>query len=304
MWVPLLEPLDFFYPRQLPLAALLCLLDLTFSAGFSLPALPCPARLLSLIIAHEGFPSNSIALAYLSFQSSLPLLISSMALFVSGAVIDLEERGILDDIFGGGNTDKKPDEPTKSAGPTQPSEPNPPPSSKEPPKTSEKPSSVPPGPTDSKPVDPTLPPSSSQPPQPSERPNSSVAPTQPQSPLPTSNNPQPKSTITSGTITSFTTAPFSSGASGSAITSATPGAAVVPLPKPQQDESGGQLMTAGIAIACVVVAAGIGIFVFRKWKLSPSRRFKEDRLGDEPTPAYTMRSKETDSDFLRHLQES
>ncbi|KAL1921556.1 uncharacterized protein VTP21DRAFT_11272 [Calcarisporiella thermophila] len=70
----------------------------------------------------------------------------------------------------------------------------------------------------------------------------------------------------------------------------------------QQDNSGGQLMTAGIAIGCVVVAAGIGIFIFRKWKLSPSNRFKDKMRGSDAGFGFT-RSRKSNADFLRELQD-
>ncbi|KAG0327736.1 hypothetical protein BG000_000817 [Podila horticola] len=43
-----------------------------------------------------------------------------------------------------------------------------------------------------------------------------------------------------------------------------------------KDESGGNKtsITIGIVIAAILIAAGIGVWVFRKWKLSPSRQFK------------------------------
>ncbi|KAG0197937.1 hypothetical protein BGX28_008569, partial [Mortierella sp. GBA30] len=39
--------------------------------------------------------------------------------------------------------------------------------------------------------------------------------------------------------------------------------------------------TAAIVVASVVIAAAIGIWVFRKWKLSPSRDFQSKIRGDE-----------------------
>ncbi|KAF9958666.1 hypothetical protein BGZ70_009120 [Mortierella alpina] len=63
------------------------------------------------------------------------------------------------------------------------------------------------------------------------------------------------------------------------------------------DDSGNKLATAGIVVASVVVAAAIGIWVFRKWKLSPSRDFQSKIRGDE----YSDYPRNYDSDTL-HLR--
>ncbi|KAL1925242.1 uncharacterized protein VTP21DRAFT_125 [Calcarisporiella thermophila] len=110
--------------------------------------------------------------------------------------------------------------------------------------------------------------------------------------------------LTSGTITSTLivqpSAAPNSEIPGADLTnpSLPPSAAV----KPQsQDDGKGQLMTAGIAIGCVVVAAAIGIWVFRKWKLSPSRSFREKVYGND-SPGWSARSKDMDKEFLRQLR--
>ncbi|KAG0085390.1 hypothetical protein BGZ92_009029 [Podila epicladia] len=63
-------------------------------------------------------------------------------------------------------------------------------------------------------------------------------------------------------------------------TAGTPGTSqstVGPSTLPEsKDESGGNKtsITIGVVIAAILIAAGIGVWVFRKWKLSPSRQFK------------------------------
>ncbi|RIA85717.1 hypothetical protein C1645_781256, partial [Glomus cerebriforme] len=59
----------------------------------------------------------------------------------------------------------------------------------------------------------------------------------------------------------------------------------------------GNVVTAAIVVGTVVVAAAIGIWIFRKWKLSPSRNFKEKI---QPVN-FTPRSHESDTVFLREL---
>ncbi|KAG9320293.1 hypothetical protein KVV02_008059 [Mortierella alpina] len=85
----------------------------------------------------------------------------------------------------------------------------------------------------------------------------------------------------------------STGLSTSAST-ALPSGTVAPKPS---DDSGNKLATAGIVVASVVVAAAIGIWVFRKWKLSPSRDFQSKIRGDE----YSDYPRNYDSDTL-HLR--
>ncbi|KAF9944316.1 hypothetical protein BGZ65_012247, partial [Modicella reniformis] len=62
---------------------------------------------------------------------------------------------------------------------------------------------------------------------------------------------------------------------------------------------GAKLATAGIVVGSVVVAAAIGIWVFRKWKLSPSRDFQSKIRGDDYQDY--PRSYESDTVFLRNL---
>ncbi|KAL1919608.1 uncharacterized protein VTP21DRAFT_1539 [Calcarisporiella thermophila] len=100
--------------------------------------------------------------------------------------------------------------------------------------------------------------------------------------------------VTSGTITSYVTVV----PSPDPLLSATIAPTVQQQPK--EDTSGNQLVTAGIALGCVIGAAAIGIWVFRKWKLSPSRNFKEKiNTGMQ----YRERTQETDTAFLRELQQ-
>ncbi|KAL1923961.1 uncharacterized protein VTP21DRAFT_6996 [Calcarisporiella thermophila] len=71
----------------------------------------------------------------------------------------------------------------------------------------------------------------------------------------------------------------------------------------QKADDGGtvQFMTIGIAVGCAVLAAGIGIYIFRKWKLSPSRSFKDKFL---PEDSYHFEgTREKDPSYLRNLKE-
>ncbi|CAG8433098.1 7769_t:CDS:2 [Ambispora gerdemannii] len=65
------------------------------------------------------------------------------------------------------------------------------------------------------------------------------------------------------------------------------------------DSSG--LVTAGIVVGSIVVAAAIGIWIFRKWKLSPSRNFKEKIQPVNFAP--NVRDHNSDTVFLRELNE-
>ncbi|KAF9950849.1 hypothetical protein BGZ72_007566 [Mortierella alpina] len=89
-------------------------------------------------------------------------------------------------------------------------------------------------------------------------------------------------------------------ASSTAVLSTSTASGVLPtgteVPKSGGD-SGNKLATAGIVVASVVVAAAIGIWVFRKWKLSPSRDFQSKIRGDE----YSDYPRNYDSDTL-HLR--
>ncbi|KAL1914378.1 uncharacterized protein VTP21DRAFT_8958 [Calcarisporiella thermophila] len=148
-------------------------------------------------------------------------------------------------------------------------------------------------------VQPNKPPASTQPPV-SEPPpiTSTITLTPSRTPPPATSRPatttSAKPVVTSGTITSYVTVPPPS--------EALPGpTAAAQQVQPKDDGSGGQLVTAGIAIGCVVVAAAIGIWIFRKWKLSPSRDFKEKiQGGGNP---FRQRTHESDTVFLRELQE-
>ncbi|CAG8556589.1 4544_t:CDS:2, partial [Cetraspora pellucida] len=60
------------------------------------------------------------------------------------------------------------------------------------------------------------------------------------------------------------------------------------------------IITAAIVVGTVVVAAAIGIWIFRKWKLTPSRNFKEKI---QPVVDFGPRSAESDEMFLRGLHE-
>ncbi|KAG0298339.1 hypothetical protein BGZ97_004056 [Linnemannia gamsii] len=72
-----------------------------------------------------------------------------------------------------------------------------------------------------------------------------------------------------------------------------------PSNTPEKKSSGANLATAGIVVGSIVVAAAIGIWVFRKWKLSPSRDFQR-KIGGDDYQDYP-RSYESDTVFLRNL---
>ncbi|CAI2167484.1 1869_t:CDS:2 [Funneliformis geosporum] len=67
----------------------------------------------------------------------------------------------------------------------------------------------------------------------------------------------------------------------------------------ESSDSGGNVITAAIVVATVVVCAAIGIWIFRKWKLTPSRNFKEKI---QPVN-FAPRTHESDTVFLRELNE-
>ncbi|CAG8616268.1 3255_t:CDS:2 [Paraglomus occultum] len=69
--------------------------------------------------------------------------------------------------------------------------------------------------------------------------------------------------------------------------------------KGQEGGSNTNVVTAAIVVGTVVVAAAFGIWIFRKWKLSPSRGFKEKI---QPVD-FSPRSHESDTMFLRELNE-
>ncbi|KAF9282898.1 hypothetical protein BGZ88_010793 [Linnemannia elongata] len=81
---------------------------------------------------------------------------------------------------------------------------------------------------------------------------------------------------------------------------ATVSTTATPIPTGTSDKSTGtNLATAGIVVGSVVVAAAIGIWVFRKWKLSPSRDFQR-KIGGDDYQDYP-RTYESDTVFLRNL---
>jgi len=124
-------------------------------------------------------------------------------------------------------------------------------------------------------------------------------------PQPPKNNDQPKNQPKNGgTITITSSDPGNVVTITSFSTSVGP-VTQPPAKKPNQtapaDDSsgGGSVVTAAIVVGTVVVAAAIGIWIFRKWKLSPSRNFKEKI---QPVN-FTPRTHESDTMFLRELNE-
>ncbi|KAF9574247.1 Eukaryotic translation initiation factor 6 [Mortierella alpina] len=84
--------------------------------------------------------------------------------------------------------------------------------------------------------------------------------------------------------------------SGAIITST-----ATPSPSPKDGGGTSNLATAGIVVGAIVVAAAIGIWIFRKWKLSPSRDFQSKIRGDGDDYQDYPRSYESDTVFLRNL---
>ncbi|KAF8944415.1 hypothetical protein BGZ47_004247 [Haplosporangium gracile] len=86
---------------------------------------------------------------------------------------------------------------------------------------------------------------------------------------------------------------------------ATTTTSISPTPTQSQKDTGSstQLATAGIVVGAVVVAAAIGIWVFRKWKLSPSRDFQSKIRGDEYADTDYPRSYENDTVRLHHMND-
>ncbi|KAG0361910.1 hypothetical protein BG005_007097 [Podila minutissima] len=106
--------------------------------------------------------------------------------------------------------------------------------------------------------------------------------------------------ITSASSTlSVPKGPTSIIATSSTVSSGIP----TPTPTKKADEGGAsqQLLTAGIVVGSVVVAAAIGIWVFRKWKLSPSRDFQSKIRGDDYTDY--PRNHENDTVYLRNMDQ-
>ncbi|KAF9190643.1 hypothetical protein BGZ51_008390 [Haplosporangium sp. Z 767] len=92
-------------------------------------------------------------------------------------------------------------------------------------------------------------------------------------------------------------------ASTSTGTSTTGTASPTPTEKKNTDDQGSdKLVTAGIVVGSVVVAAAIGIWVFRKWKLSPSRDFQSKIRGDDYSDY--PRTYESDTVHLRQMDQT
>ncbi|KAG0011271.1 hypothetical protein BGZ81_002284 [Podila clonocystis] len=142
---------------------------------------------------------------------------------------------------------------------------------------------------------PSLAPSQSAPPPPSSPPTSSEQPPVPSEQPPTTTEEHPATTPAPEPITSQqpsqepveTPPPVNPSSSDDGTpshtgatddispTAGTPGTKPSTLPE-SKDESGGNKtsITIGVVIAAILIATGIGVWVFRKWKLSPSRQFK------------------------------
>ncbi|KAF9543857.1 hypothetical protein EC957_000391 [Mortierella hygrophila] len=90
---------------------------------------------------------------------------------------------------------------------------------------------------------------------------------------------------------------------GGIVTTGSTTASITASPSPtaasDKPSTGTNLATAGIVVGSVVVAAAIGIWVFRKWKLSPSRDFQR-KIGGDDYQDYP-RTYESDTVFLRNL---
>jgi len=177
--------------------------------------------------------------------------------------------------------------------------PNPPPATTQP---------TTPAPTTPAPPPPTQPPqpTPTTPNQPTNTPNPGTTKDQPP-------NPPAGSTSTKGTrITTVTTAEPNGNVVTLTLTTTTDGIPTdeaVPTdgasadPGPNKSEGGGgssgNVITAVAVVGGAVVAAAFGIWIFRKWKLSPSRGFKEKI---QPVD-FSPRSHESDTMFLRELNE-
>ncbi|KAG0044706.1 hypothetical protein BGZ83_010073, partial [Gryganskiella cystojenkinii] len=162
---------------------------------------------------------------------------------------------------------------------------------------------------DSPSADPSVPPATTQPTVPVVT-TAAPSPTTTQPPPPvttdhpvTTQPPQPPATTTAdgGKGTTNTRTRVSS--TGSLPSSSSVSGTIPPLPSTTKESdgpsSGSSLATAGIVVGSIVVAAAIGIWVFRKWKLSPSREFQSKINGDDYTDY--PRSYESDAVFLRNL---
>ncbi|KAF9920303.1 Methyltransferase-like protein 7B [Linnemannia zychae] len=131
--------------------------------------------------------------------------------------------------------------------------------------------------------------------------SSSTAPTTPTPVTPTPNIPTPPPPVSS-TGGPIKTTPVATTATTASLT-ATP-TATTPASSGKTETgttSNNKLATAGIVVAAVVVAVAIGIWVFRKWKLSPSRDFQSKIRGDEYTDNDYPRSYENDTVRLHQM---
>ncbi|KAG0203374.1 hypothetical protein BGX28_004297 [Mortierella sp. GBA30] len=115
-----------------------------------------------------------------------------------------------------------------------------------------------------------------------------VAPTQ--APVSTQESSRRGQATTGGTVQTSSAATATSGAPTTTQT-----------PNKEDSKTGASLATAGIVVGAIVVAAAIGIWIFRKWKLSPSRDFQSKIRGDGDDYQDYPRSYESDTVFLRNL---
>ncbi|KAG0019201.1 hypothetical protein BGZ81_009880 [Podila clonocystis] len=117
--------------------------------------------------------------------------------------------------------------------------------------------------------------------------------------------PVPPTNATSIVPITSSSASVSKGPISNTVTSNTVSSSVpAPTQTKKAEDSGGasqNLLTAGIVVGSVVVAAAIGIWVFRKWKLSPSRDFQSKIRGDDYTDY--PRNYENDTVYLRNMDQ-
>ncbi|KAK9659872.1 hypothetical protein K7432_018352 [Basidiobolus ranarum] len=64
-------------------------------------------------------------------------------------------------------------------------------------------------------------------------------------------------------------------------------------------------MAVGITVGVVVVLSAVGIWIFRKWKLSPSRNFKAKLRNNDHflPPTHSILDTESNTVFLRELND-
>ncbi|KAF9297951.1 hypothetical protein BGZ74_009595 [Mortierella antarctica] len=174
-----------------------------------------------------------------------------------------EKRSLLDDLVGKvAPTTAAAPAPTNAPSPAAPSPPSPPPTSSEQPPTS---SEQPPATTEENPST-----------TPAPELITSQQPTQAPVETPPPVNPSSSDDDTPSTHTRTSAPDDIVPTAGTPGTSqSTVGTKPSTLPE-SKDESGGNKtsITIGVVIAAILIAAGIGVWVFRKWKLSPSRQFK------------------------------